>query len=67
MHRKKWFKRLFRSENKGEGIVLCRPCHNAVHRFISEKELAKFFHSADRIMGHPQIEKFVTWRKKTKQ
>lgn len=46
-----------------ETISLHRICHNAIHTTFTERELAKHYHTIERIKVHPIIIKFVQWIK----
>ena len=61
LHKKRWVKRRFTPEDRLDGIWLCRDCHDAVHRFISHRELAESFRSLSALQGHPEVRKFVAW------
>lgn len=47
-------------------VSICRPCHSAVHRFISEKELAARYNSLEELRAHEQVRKFAQWNSKQK-
>jgi hypothetical protein len=40
---------------------ICRPCHNAVHRFASNKELADRYDTVEKLMAEPDIQRWVEW------
>ena len=61
LHRKRWVKARFSVSALQSGLWLCRDCHDAVHRFISHRELAESFHSLEALRGHPEVAKFVAW------
>ncbi|HJL20044.1 MAG TPA: hypothetical protein RMH99_30545 [Sandaracinaceae bacterium LLY-WYZ-13_1] len=61
LHRKKRFRRVYTREELQRGVMLCRDCHDAVHRFVSEKELGAAYPTLDALRAHPQIAKFVRW------
>ena len=61
LHRNKWFQRRFTREEMASGVDLCRDCHSAVHRFASEKELGRHYHTVEALLEHEQIGKFVRW------
>ena len=64
-HANKWFKKNFQREQLNETVDLCRDCHGAVHKLIpNEKELGRHYNSLDKLRGHQQIAKFVTWVRK---
>jgi len=64
MHRRKWCQRRFTADERSTGVYLCRDCHSAVHRFISEQELARNYNTLDGLRAHPQLDRFVGWAKK---
>jgi hypothetical protein len=43
---------------------LHRVCHTKIHSVFTERELANFYHTWERIKTHPEIGKFVEWVKK---
>ena len=63
LHRNKWFKKRFTKEEMQQVIWVCRPCHNAIHRFVpNNKELARNYNSLNSILSHEGIKNFVEWR-----
>lgn len=44
-----------------ETIKLHRICHNTVHIVFTERELAKHYHTVERIKSHPIIINFIQW------
>jgi hypothetical protein len=42
-------------------LWVCRACHNHIHASITEKELERHYHSRERLLGHPDIARFVEW------
>ncbi|PVF94395.1 hypothetical protein CPB86DRAFT_789097 [Serendipita vermifera] len=40
---------------------LCRPCHNAVHKFAPNEELAQHFYSVDLLMQQEPIQKWAAY------
>lgn len=61
LHRKPRYKRRFPREVLQAGVMLCRDCHDAVHRFVSEKDLGSQYRSLEALRAHPEIARFVTW------
>lgn len=53
-----------KSEGGTEQFYMHRICHHKLHATFSEKELAAYFHTWERLKDHPQISKFVCWVKK---
>lgn len=64
-HNKARTKRHFSKVDMHTSIaMLCRPCHNQVHKLFSNHELANYYHSVDRLKQHSDVEKFINWIKK---
>ncbi len=63
LHTNKWFKKRYSREELNQVIWVCRPCHNAVHRHISHKELGREFNTLAAIRTHTEVAKFVEWVK----
>ena len=42
-------------------IRLCRPCHDQVHRTLSEKALAEHYCTREALLQHPDIVRFCAW------
>lgn len=58
----KRFTKKFMREN---GIMVCKYiCHGQIHKFISEKELGMKRNTLEKLLEHPDIKKFISWRKK---
>ena len=38
-----------------------RICHRQIHALFTESELANTYNTVDALLGHPQIQRFVTW------
>lgn len=36
-------------------------CHRAIHRFLTNAEIARDFASADALRAHPEIARFIVW------
>jgi hypothetical protein len=47
-----------------EKIPLHRICHQKIHSLFKESELKNYYHTWERILEHPDIQKFVSWVKK---
>lgn len=43
--------------------TLHRACHRQIHMVLTEQELAKTYNSAEALLEHPEIQKFVRWIK----
>ena len=61
-HRNKRTQKLYsREEMQTRLLWVCRSCHNHIHQCISEKDLANMYHSKERLLSHPDIQKFIAW------
>ena len=48
-------------------VDLCRDCHSAVHKFVpDQKELGRDLNTIEKLLGHPEISRYVEWAKKQK-
>lgn len=62
LHGRKRFRRRFsRDEMKGDILMICRPCHNHIHRVLSEREMAEHYRSREALLNHPDIAAFAEW------
>ncbi|MFA9460176.1 hypothetical protein [Thiohalorhabdus methylotrophus] len=62
MHRRKWVRRRFGSEEpKRRLLYVCHPCHKHIHAVLTEQELARHYNTAEALLGHPDIRRFVAW------
>ena len=61
LHKNRWFKRNFSREDMHRGIMACRDCHDAIHRFIPNKELGRSFNTLEALKTHPDLMRFVQW------
>jgi hypothetical protein len=41
--------------------MICRYCHNAVHRLYDEMTLAKHFSTLDALLADAAIQKHISW------
>ena len=65
LHTNKWFKRQYTRKELSRGLELCRACHRSVHRLIpDEKELGRHFNTPDKLLAHPEVGKYVAWKRK---
>lgn len=61
-HRRGRTRRQFDRETlEGHVLWVCRPCHNHIHRCLSEQELAERWNTRDALLAHPAIHRFATW------
>ena len=50
-----------RSRKGRETVALHRICHSAIHAALSEKELARGYHTIEQLRDHPQLSRFIAW------
>ena len=47
---------------RGQATVrMHRVCHNKIHLVFSERELAQYYHTVERLMESEEIRNFVRW------
>jgi 5-methylcytosine-specific restriction endonuclease McrA len=66
LHSNKFFKKNYDKEYlKNHGIWICKfICHGQIHKFITEKEMGLTYNTLEKLLEHPDVKKFVEWRKK---
>jgi hypothetical protein len=42
-------------------ILICRMCHSTIHRFFTNIELAKEYHSLDLLLSNEKLYKYSKW------
>ena len=53
-----------RSHRGRDTVTMHRICHSKIHTVFSEQELARYYHTAERLLENEEIRKFVSWVKK---
>lgn len=67
VHRRKYFqKRYDKYFMHTYGINVCKHCHRHIHKYISEMDLAKHYNTAEKLLTHPALKKYVDWAKERK-
>ncbi len=61
LHRRKFYKKHYTKIMLSQGIYICRLCHNGLHALYSEKELAQYFDTLDKICSDAAINKHIEW------
>ena len=50
---------------KGRDTVpIHKMCHQKIHATFSERDLLNYYHTADRIREHEEMQKFIKWIKR---
>lgn len=50
----------------GPTVDLCQPCHSSVHRFLSNRELARRYPTIDALRAAPELQTYLTWIRRVK-
>lgn len=61
MHRRTFFRKHFSREQLNAGVAVCRQCHDGIHRFYTEMELAKQFNSVSRLQQDDKLARYFNW------
>ena len=65
LHRSRGVRKAFgKLEPRTRIAFLCHACHKTVHATLTEKELARSYHSVEALAAHPEIARFVEWVRK---
>lgn len=67
LHKKKWYKKVYSNEELNNGIDICEDCHEAIHDFITEKDLGKNYNTTELLLSHPKVQNFITWVSRQKR
>jgi len=65
LHRKKPLL-LTKLDLNSHGIMICRPCHSAVHRAETNATLGRSYCTLEALASHPSVAKFVAYARKQK-
>jgi len=64
LHKNKWFKKNFTSDELKKGIYICKyECHREIHNLIPEKEMGKDYNTLNKLLSHPKVKKYIKWLK----
>jgi len=47
--------------DKDNLVTIHVVCHDKIHHTFTETELLNYYHTVDRLVEHPEIQKFVKW------
>ena len=50
----------------GDTVDLCQPCHSSVHRFLSNRALARHYHTVEALRAADELQGYLSWIRKTK-
>ena len=65
LHTNKWFKKNYTRKQMNQGIMICQyDCHREIHKYITEKEMGKYYNTVDTLLNHPKVKKYINWIKK---
>ena len=66
MHRRTYFKKNFSSEERNQGVDVCRKCHSGIHDLYSEMHLAKYLNTLEKLEADEAVAKHCSWVAKLK-
>lgn len=67
LHSKKFFVKLYtKIFMKKYGIDICDDCRDAIHTFWSEKDLAEYYNSKEKLLSDERFYKYIIWLRKQK-
>ncbi len=61
LHRRNFFAKHYTREQLNQGILICRTCHNAVHRFYDEMTLGKKLNTLEALQEDPTLSHHFAW------
>ena len=48
----------------GPTVDLCQPCHSSVHRFLSNRDLARRYPTVEALRAAEELQSYLNWIKK---
>ncbi len=50
----------------GDTVDLCQPCHSSVHRFLTNRELARQYATVEALRNAEGLQDYLSWIRKSK-
>ena len=50
--------------DKGNLVLIHKVCHSKIHHTFSEYDLTRYYHTIERLVEHPEMQKFIKWVRK---
>lgn len=50
----------------GPTVELCQPCHSSVHRFLTNRDLARRYPTVEALREAPELQTYLSWIRKVK-
>ena len=50
----------------GETVDLCQPCHSSVHRFLTNRELARQYPTVETLRAAEELQGYLSWIRKNR-
>lgn len=50
----------------GDTVNLCQPCHSSVHRFLSNRELARQYSTVAALREAAELREYLAWIRKSR-
>jgi len=63
-HNNKKIAKLFTPDQMKETIDICRKCHDQIHMFIKEKDMATTYNTLQMLKNHTEVYNYLEWKKK---
>lgn len=61
VHRRAYYRKKVSKETKMQGIMICRQCHDGIHRFYDEMTLARRLNTLQALLDDPMLAKHFLW------
>ena len=59
--RVEWHHPIPKSRKGRETVPVHRICHRTIHKLFTNKELARDFHTAEKLAERPEMARFLDW------
>ncbi|MEO1035350.1 MAG: hypothetical protein AAFX44_07315 [Pseudomonadota bacterium] len=61
LHRRPHFRRHYDRATLAAGIMICRACHDGIHRLYDEMHLGKHLNTPDLLLADPALKRHFGW------
>ncbi|MEM1260984.1 MAG: HNH endonuclease [Pseudomonadota bacterium] len=61
LHRRTYFKKHYTRESLASGIMICRQCHDGIHRLYSEMHLGRYLNTPELLQEDPALQRHFAW------
>ncbi|MEM8981390.1 MAG: hypothetical protein AAGC71_00090 [Pseudomonadota bacterium] len=61
LHRRSYFRKHFRRDQLAAGVMICRACHDGIHRLYTEAQLGRCLNTPESLLADPALRRHFAW------